>query len=100
MVEKTAEPVDDRQPKAETATAVFFGRGELINLAENVLPLILGDADPAVPDFDAQEAGAAAAADHDAAMDSVAHRVRHQIEEDPFEQNEIAANPGTVRDDP
>jgi hypothetical protein len=40
---------------------------------------------------------APAAADHHAAASRVAHRVGHQVEQDPLEQNEIAADPGAAR---
>src|SRR6266571_6662819 len=99
MIEQAAEALDDCQAEPEPAAAVAIRTGELIELDEYVAPMILGDAGPAVPDFDAQELAAAATADHDSAIERIAHRVRDQIEEYSLEQNEIAANPGDVRKD-
>src|ERR1700730_940077 len=99
MIEKPAQPVDDRKPKPQAAAAITFGRRKLIELAKNAAALIFRDADAAVPHLDAERVAAATAADHDATADGVANRIGHQIEENTFEQNEVAADEGAARKD-
>src|ERR1700686_3648483 len=100
MIEKPAQPVDDRKPKPQAAAAIPFGRRKLIELAKNAAALIFRDADAAVPHLDAERVAAATATDHDASADGVANRVGYQIEENAFEEDEIAADEGSARNRP
>jgi len=63
VIEQAAQPVDDREPEPQPPATASLRRGELVELAEDFLPLVLGNADSAVPDFDPQPVAAAAAAD-------------------------------------
>src|SRR5262245_14642932 len=81
-------------------TAILLDRPEAVKLSENALLLILRNANPGIPDFDTQEIRAATAADDNPTLERVAQSVGHQIEEDPFEQDKVAADPGRVGYDP
>src|SRR5262249_46219240 len=80
--------------------AVPFGRRNAVKFSEDVFLLILRNANSGVPDFDAQEIRLAPAADHDATLDRVAQSVGDQIEQDPFEQDEIGTDPSVIGYDP
>src|SRR4051812_24940279 len=99
MIEQTAEPLDDCKAQTETRAAVAFPRSNLVELAENIRSLILGNADTAVPDFDAQLPAETAAADNDSAAARVTNRVGNEIEQYPLKQNKIAAHPCAARHD-
>ncbi len=71
-----------------------------MELTEDIALLILGNADTAVPDFDSQHARTAAAPDHYSACLRITNGIRHEVKQDALEQNEIAADPGAVRDHP
>jgi len=71
VVEKAAQAIHDGEAEAEPGPA-RSGTADLIEFAEDVLPLIFRDADAAVPHFDLQRFAAAAAADHDAAALGIA----------------------------
>ena len=74
------------------------GARQLVELAEDALALVLRNAGSAVAHVDAQLLAAAAAADHHAAPLRVAHRVGHEVEQDPLEQDRIARHPGVAAD--
>src|SRR5262245_47519050 len=95
MSEELAQAVDNRESEAEPATAIR--PCELVELAENVPLLIVRDAGSTIPYVYAQMVAPMAAADHNTATPRVAHRVGHQVQHYPFEQNEIAAHPGAAR---
>src|SRR5215470_17052449 len=69
-----------------------------MELSKNIALLICRNADAAVPDFDSQHARTAAAPHHYSACLRITNSIRYEVEEDTLEQNEIAANPGAVRD--
>jgi hypothetical protein len=75
MTQEATEPVDDRKSQTEAAAATPFGGSELVEFTENILLLIRWNADPAVPHFDLHATSTAAAADHDPAIDSIAHGI-------------------------
>ena len=78
---------------AEYATIPFAPRRKLIEFAEDALLLVGWNARPGVADVNPQLVAATAATDDHAAVRRVAHRVGHQIQQHPFEQDEIAAHP-------
>src|SRR5580692_837415 len=97
MIQKPAKPVDDCESKTEPAAAFALDHPELVELAEDIGSLVLGNADTAVPHFDAHDPSTTPAADHDAAPDGVPDGVGHEIHENPFEQDEIANDEGGGR---
>src|SRR5262245_64839125 len=100
MSKKEAEAVDDREAETETGGVLLFGCRQPAELTKNIVLLVLGNADSAVPDFDLQHARTTATTNHDPASLSIADGIRGQIEQNALEQNEVAADPGTARDDP
>src|SRR5947209_19175763 len=96
MVEQAAQAVHDGEAEPEAAPLFATGFAESVELAENELVLILRDAGSAVPDLDAQPIAPLAATDNDTARAAVADRVRHQIEYDPLQKDEIAAQPSAA----
>src|SRR3712207_231272 len=99
MVEETAQAIDDRKPKAEAAVAIRLRSRQLNELTEYGPLLVLRDSHSAVADIDAQPGAAAATADHHSTLRRVAHGVGDQVQQDAFEQNKVAANPGAARND-
>src|SRR5215471_146403 len=97
MIQKPAQPVNDRESETEAAAAIPLDRSELVKLAEDIGSLVLRNADTAVPHFDAHDPSTTPAADHDAALDGVPDGVGHLIHENPFEQDEIAKDEGGGR---
>src|SRR5215467_8799318 len=81
-------------------TAVLFGRRKSVKLSEDIFLLILRNANSGVPHFDAQEVRPAPTADHHATLGRVAQSVGDQIEQDPFEQDEIGTDPSVIGYDP
>src|SRR6185437_3565150 len=79
MIEQAAEAIDDGEPQAQSAAAIAIGVGDLVELVEDVLLLVLRNARPGVPDLDPKTIFAPSAADEHAALRGVAHRVRHEV---------------------
>jgi hypothetical protein len=75
MTKKAAQAIHDGKSDAEATAAIPISRQELMEFSENVVSLIRGNADPAVPDFDSQEAGPAAATNNYSAFDGITDRV-------------------------
>lgn len=92
MFEETAQPIDDGKTKPETA-GVLIGYFKAVELAENLLMLVVRDADARVPDLDAQPIRPPAAADQHAAGRRIADCVRYEVEHDPLQEDEVAAHP-------
>src|ERR1044072_2893939 len=97
MAEQPAQPVNDRQPESQPAAAIPLRASDLVELAEDLLLLAFRNAWPAVEHVDAHPAAASPAPDQHPASGGVAHCIGHQVEQDAFEQNEVAANPGAAR---
>src|SRR5271168_2162505 len=85
--------------EAETEAFAVLARRilELMKLLEDRLKLLFGDADPGVPDLDAQHVAAAPAAKQDLALTGVFHRVRQQIADHLLEQTRVAAHAKAAR---
>ena len=98
MAEKAAQALHDGEAEAEPGPA-RSDTGDLIEFAEDVLPLTSRDADAGVRHLDSQPIAAAAGTDHDAAALRIAHRVGNQIEQDALQQEAIAAHPGGAGQD-
>src|SRR5258708_3280328 len=92
MFEEVAQALDDGEAEAAVAAAI----GEPIEFAKNLAPVLLRDSRAGVPHFDAQGAAALPAADEHAARCRVTHRIRHEVGDDPSEQNRIAAYPSAA----
>ena len=100
MVEKPAQAINDSESQSHPAPPLMLGAGELMKLREDVLVLILRNAVPAVPHLYAQLRAAPAAANHDPAADRIGDCIGHQIQQNPLQQDGVAAHPGAVRHDP
>src|SRR5437588_11512725 len=98
MVEKSARPVDDGKTKAEPGTSITVRFADTVELAEYLLVLVLGNSGSRVPHLDPHRVVTPAATDNQSPVRRVAHRIGHQIEQYPFEQDEVAAHPSTARD--
>src|SRR5215813_7527927 len=93
MAQQAAEPINDGKAEPEPRLPIRSRGRQLVELAEYALALILRNAGAGIANIDAQLRGAAAATHHDTAARRVAHRVAHQIEQDAFKQDRIAAPP-------
>src|SRR5215831_16719199 len=96
MVEQLAQPVNNGKPETKTGTRC----AKAIELAEDVLLLVLRNPRSGIPNLDAQIDTPVAATDDHAATARVAYRVRNQIENDALQQDEVAAYPGAAGNDP
>ena len=96
MVEQPAKTVDDRQSQAKSSALTWRRRAHLVEFSEDVSILVFGEADAAVPHLYAHALPATAATDDDATMGCIPYCVRHKVEQDPLEQNGVAADPGTA----
>src|SRR6516162_10253186 len=100
MVEQLAQPVNNGKPETKTGAPVVTRCAKAIELAEDVLLLILRNPRSAIPNLDTQVDTPLAATDDHAATASVAYRIRNQIENDALQQDEVAAHPGAAGNDP
>ena len=98
-MEEFAKALDDREAEAQPLAALAGGVVQLMVFFEDRLQLGLGDADPGVPDLDAQFALAAPAAEEHPAALGVFQGVRNQVAHHLLEQAPIAANGQGARDD-
>src|SRR5215510_14086209 len=96
MVEQLAQPVNNGKPETKTGTRC----AKAIELAEDVLLLVLRNPRSGIPNFDTQVGTPLAATDDHATNAGVAHRIRNQIENDALQQDEVAAYPGAAGNDP
>src|SRR4249920_2097989 len=93
VAQQAAEAINDGKAEAEPHLAIQSRVRQLVELAEYALALILRNAVAGIANIDSQLRSAAATAHHDTAARRVAHRVAHQIEQDAFKQDRIAAHP-------
>src|SRR5262245_37876211 len=93
MVEQTAQTLDNGEAEAQAAVATR----QPVEFAEDIPSLVLRNSRTAIPDFDADLLAAVPTSDHHAARGRVTHRIGHQVQDDPFEQDRIAADPGAAR---
>src|SRR5215475_15625001 len=100
MVEQTAQPVNNGKPETKPGSPVATRRAEAIELAEDVLLLILRNPSTGIPNLDTQVDTPLAATDDHAANAGVAYRIRNQIENDALQQDEVAAYPGAAGNNP
>src|SRR5262249_32641255 len=97
MIKEPAQPIDDGKTEPHGAALSPFRFGNLIELVEDFLLLMLRNSGAAVPYLDVQPAAATTAADDNPSARRVAHRVGHDIEQDAFQQNNVAPYPGAAR---
>src|SRR5580658_7854029 len=74
--EQVCQALDDGETEAKALAALARRIVELMELLENCLKLLFGNADPGVPDLDAQLVAAPSAAEQDLAAVGVFDRVR------------------------
>ena len=98
MIQQRAQTIDDRQAQAEPDRLPDVGRLEPIKLAKDAFVLIFGNTGAGIPDFDPQLALAFAAADQHAAGRRVTDGIGNQVENDPLQQDAVAADPGAAAD--
>src|SRR5271165_4334425 len=92
MAEQFPQAFDDREPQAQTLASLAGGVLHLMVFFEDRFQLRLGDADPNVPDLDAQFALASPAPEEHPAALSILQRVRDQIADHLLEQTPVAPN--------
>ena len=103
MMEQGAQAIDDGKAEAKPATkpsAVMLRIATAVELAEYLLTLVIRNAGPCIPDFNAQISAAPANADQNTSAGDVPDRIGHQIEKDLFEEQEVTANPCVSWNDP
>src|SRR5215831_18893309 len=100
MIEQPAQPVNNGKPETKTGAPVAIRCTKAIELAEDVLLLILRNPRSSIPNLDMQIDTPLAATDGHAAAAGVAYRIRNQIENDALQQDEVAAYPGAAGNDP
>src|SRR5262249_40360755 len=96
MVEQLAQPVNNGKPETKTRAHVATRCAKAIELAEDVLLLVLRNPRSGIPNRHAQTDSPLAATDDQAATGGVAYSIRNQIENDALQQDEVAAYPGTA----
>jgi hypothetical protein len=80
VIEKLAQAIDNGEPEAETGPPVTVWFAKSIELAKNVLMLILRNPDTSVPHLDPQLSISPSATDDEAAVRRITHRIGHEIE--------------------
>src|SRR6266436_2776548 len=100
MVEHPAQPVNNGKPKTKTGAPVATWYAKAIELAEDVLLLVLRNPRSGIPNLDTQVDTPLAGTDDHAATAGVAYGIRNQIENDALHQDEVAAYPGAAGNDP
>src|SRR5690242_12926033 len=86
MAEEMAQALDNGEAKAEPSAPFARRVVELVELVEDGAELGVGNADPGVPDLDAQPAAATTAAEQHLAALGVLDRVRQEVPEHLLEQ--------------
>src|SRR4249920_1256162 len=93
VAQQAAEPINYGKAEAEPHLAIRSRVRQLVELFEYAMALILRNAGAGIANIDAQLRSAEPATHHYTAVRRVAHRVAHQIEQDAFKQDWIAAHP-------
>jgi hypothetical protein len=75
VAQKVGDALDNGETEAKALGALARRIVNLMELLKNRLKLLFGNADPGVPDFDAQFVAAPPAAEQDLALIGVFHRV-------------------------
>ena len=78
------------QTEAEAFFAIALRISDLVELVENLFPLVLGNADAGVPDFERDLAAPVATANQHSPSCRVAERVGHKIRQNALKQERIA----------
>src|SRR5208282_3594721 len=99
VAQQVCQALHDGETEAEALTALARRIVELMELLENRLKLFFGNADPGIPDLDAQLVAAPPAAEQDLTLTGVFHGVREQVADHMLEQAWIAAHAEAARDD-
>src|SRR6516162_4110096 len=95
--QQVRQALHDGEAESETLAALARRIVELMELLENRLKLLFGNADPGIPDLDAQLVAAPPAAKQDLALIGVFHCVREQVADHLLEQAWIAAHAEPAR---
>jgi hypothetical protein len=98
-LEQRGEAANDRQTQAHALFAVTLCGVNLIELVEYALAFRRRYAYAGIADVDRKRGSAAAHAEDGTAALGISNSVRHQIEQDPLEQQRIAVDPGMGRND-
>src|SRR5262245_1655637 len=88
MAQENTKALDNGQSQAK-ATSIRIRAP--IEFAEDIFSLLFGNSGTAIPDFDAQRRVSGATADDDAAAGGVADRVGDEVQQNPLQQDEVAA---------
>ena len=90
-------PLHDRETKAKATASLARGIVELMVLLEDRLKFLVGNADPGVPDLDAQHSLAPAATQQHLAALGVFQGIRQQVADHLLEQTRIAVDRKAAR---
>src|SRR5690606_30132293 len=96
QAEQVHEPADDRQAEAEAVRALRAAV-DLVELLEDSLELVLGNADARVADGERERGAGSVAADANLAPLGVANGVRHEVAEDPAKELRIGVCDAVAR---
>ncbi|HWW52044.1 MAG TPA: hypothetical protein VN044_09960, partial [Verrucomicrobiae bacterium] len=96
MAEQVGQTLDDGKAETEATHALASRIVELVELFEDRLNLLFGDADTGVPHLDAQFVAPAPAAEQDLASLSILDGIRKQITDHLLEQSAIARDSQTA----
>src|SRR6201981_415127 len=99
VAQQVCQALDDGETEAEALAALARRIVELMELLEDRLKLLFGNADPGIPDLDAQLVAAPPTTEQDLALIGVFHRVREQVADHLLEQAWIAAHAEAARND-
>src|SRR5215216_620161 len=100
LTEKPAQAINNCQSKAKPPKLIVVRIAQAIELAKNILALILWNSGSSIPHLDAQLFAAFPAPDDDTAVRRIAHRVRNEIDQYSLQHDEIAAHPAVIRNNP
>src|SRR5271170_1366762 len=99
VAQQVRQALDNGEAETEAFAVLARRIVELMKLLEDRLKLLFGDADPGVPDLDAQHIATPPAAEQDLALTGVFHRIREQIADHLLEQAGVAAHAAAAWDD-
>src|SRR5262245_28801076 len=91
MAQETTKALDNGQSQAKATSAFVIRIRAPIELAEDIFLLLFGNSGTAIPDFDAQRRVSGTTANDDAAVGGVTDRVGDEVQQNPFQQDEVTA---------
>ncbi|MNQ86193.1 hypothetical protein D3C85_1013800 [compost metagenome] len=99
MPEDAGNLLDNRQAQAQAAILIGSLHITALELLENLLQAMLGNAHAAVPDFDRQALMMPPATEHHATTVGIADRIAQQVAQNPGEQLDVTAHQRRTADE-